>query len=104
MPGSKTTPLAIGSDIWPGLSKLAEECGETVQIIGKIIAFPEGEHPDGQGPLEDRLTDEMADLFATIIYVRTVNDRIDLTRFQDRVQMKYERFMGWHKQEQGASE
>ena len=31
-------PYSIGSDVWPGLSKLAEESGEVVQVIGKIVA------------------------------------------------------------------
>lgn len=100
MPGSRTTPFAIGSDIWPGLSKLAEECGETVQIIGKIMAFPDGDHPDGAGHLAERLENEMADLNAAIMYVKYSNSQeIDHRRFREKRLRKLDRFFGWHDQE-----
>ena len=51
MPGSNHVG-AIGSDVWLGIAKLGEECGESVQVIGKIFAFPDlsraETHPDGQ--------------------------------------------------------
>lgn len=49
-----------------GLSKLIEECGEVMQIAGKLLAYPDGKHPDGKGDLRRRLEDELADLGAAI--------------------------------------
>jgi NTP pyrophosphatase (non-canonical NTP hydrolase) len=102
MPGSKTTPLAIGSDTWPGLSKLTEESGEMTQVVGKIIAFPDTDHPDGKGKLPDRLCEELADLSAAILYVVMANDRISNEDFASRRVMKLERFIRWHEEEQGV--
>ena len=49
-----------------GLSKLTEECGELLQVTGKLMAYPEGTHPDGKGDLYLRLEEEMADALAAI--------------------------------------
>lgn len=35
MPGDGS--FSLGSRTWPGLSKLVEECGEVLQIAGKIM-------------------------------------------------------------------
>ena len=54
-------PYSIGSDHWPGLSKVIEECGEVIQAAGKIIAANgDGQHWDGSD-LRQRLEDEIAD-------------------------------------------
>lgn len=31
--------FSIGSKRWPGISKLIEECGEVLQIAGKLMRF-----------------------------------------------------------------
>jgi NTP pyrophosphatase (non-canonical NTP hydrolase) len=63
-------PFSIGSDIWPGLSKLIEECGEVTQVVGKIIgAHPNVDHWDGTN-LRERLQEELADLSAAICFVK----------------------------------
>jgi hypothetical protein len=41
-------PFAIGSDAWPGTSKLLEEQGELVQVLGKLMAT--GGHEDPGKP------------------------------------------------------
>jgi NTP pyrophosphatase (non-canonical NTP hydrolase) len=101
VPGSKTTPFAIGSDVWPGLAKLSEECGELTQVIGKIMAFPDPDaiHPDGQGKLHDRLTAEMADVMAACEYVMEFNS-VKKGKVKDRIRMKIARFVKWHNEEQ----
>lgn len=58
------------TDRWKGIHKLTEECGEVLQVVGKINVFPDGDHPDGGPPLRQRLEEELADLEAAIIYVR----------------------------------
>lgn len=41
--------FAIGSPVWPGLSKLAEEAGETLQVVGKLMGTGgESAHWDDQ--------------------------------------------------------
>jgi NTP pyrophosphatase (non-canonical NTP hydrolase) len=89
--------LAIGSATWPGLAKLAEECGEVIQVIGKIIAFPNGEHPDGTD-IVARLHDELADIAAAGAFVIEAND-LDRCAIEQRSRLKLDRFRGWHEAE-----
>ena len=46
------------------LAKLAEECGEVVQAVGKILRHGyESAHPDGRGPTNrENLESEIADV------------------------------------------
>lgn len=102
----------IGAQKWSGVSKLMEECGEVLQACGKLIATRgEVKHWDGGPPLDERLIDEMADLFAAIKFV--VHHNFDNApgdrtwpglspmrqRFSDRVKEKMERFDRWHADE-----
>jgi hypothetical protein len=99
MPGGPN-PFAIGARIWPGLGKLVEEAGETLQVAGKIMAFPKEEHPDRKGPLGDRLALELGDLSAVIDYVtlRCLTTK-QAKMYTEQRRMKYERFQAWHKEE-----
>lgn len=84
----------IGSSEWPGLSKLIEECGEVIQIAGKIMAKPEGgQHWDGKGDLAERLGEELADLSAAMEFVLLYNRVPALTQ---RAERKFEQFTYWH--------
>ena len=95
--------MAIGSDVWPGLSKLSEECGELIQVIGKIAAYPDSPHPDGSD-LRQRLMEEMADVAAAIEFVQITNwEAFNPTAFTDRRRLKLGRFLRWHKDEQGRA-
>lgn len=89
--------FAIGSRDWPGLSKLNEECGELVQVIGKLLATGGSvEHWEGE-PLDERLTDELADVQAAIHFVLEHNgERIDRERWRARVVLKLSTFNQWH--------
>lgn len=50
-----------------GLAKLHEEIGELTQETGKKLAyFHSDSHPDGAGPLDDRIRREMADVYAAL--------------------------------------
>lgn len=91
--------MAIGSTVWPGLAKLAEECGELQQIIGKLMAYPEGDHPDGAGPLVERLQEELADVSGAVNFVVAINDDIDGDKHAHRASAKFGRFLGWHQSE-----
>lgn len=85
---------AIGSDYLPGLSKMAEENGEALQVIGKIWGKGDtGAHWDGKKDLVDRLIEEMSDQIAAISWFCHQND-IDID--QARVNEKFAKFERWH--------
>jgi NTP pyrophosphatase (non-canonical NTP hydrolase) len=93
-------PYSIGSKLWPGLSKLIEECGEVGQVAGKLIAtggVPA--HWDGSN-LRERLLEELADLRAAITFVAQVNQLGDDV-MNARAQKKLDQFWAWHR-EQGS--
>lgn len=95
MSGTKPPPdmFAIGSPQWPGLSKLAEESGEVVQVIGKLMGNGgERDHWDGTN-LRARLFDEVADLLAACDFVVEMNG----FNLEQRRQAKLELFRKWHR-------
>mgnify|MGYP001016246410 CR=1 FL=1 len=89
-------PYCLGADNWPGLSKLIEECGEVVQIGGKILGNEGREdHWDGTN-LRTRLEDEMADVLAAITFMLDYGPyEIDSERVVQRSQEKLQRFVEW---------
>ncbi len=95
-------PGAIGSTTWPGTSKLTEECGELLQVLGKIAAYPGGEHPDGTD-IVARLHDELADVMAAAEYVIDAN-RLDAVKIHERIRDKAARFWGWHRAERTSGQ
>jgi len=93
----RVPPLAIGSDTWPGAAKLMEEAGELVQVLGKLAAFPDCDHPDGSD-LRERLTEEAGDVLAALDYFILANtlSRIEI---DDRRLAKADVFRKWHFEE-----
>ena len=79
---------------WKGIGKLVEECGEVMQAAGKAIAFPEGDHPDGKGPVADRLAEECADLYAALDYFVSVNG-LPVAEVRLRRDIKVAKFTAW---------
>lgn len=92
---SAIQPGCIGQRQWPGLLKLAEECGELVQVIGKLMAYPGGEHPDGGPPLVERLQNEIGDLLAAADFTLYAND-LDADDVGARHERKLATFDRWH--------
>lgn len=81
-----------------GLTKLAEECGELVQICTKKIAFPNTDiHDDGKGSMKKRLEEEIADVIAAANFVRNKNN-LDSDFIIKRAKEKLEMFEYWDKQ------
>lgn len=79
-----------------GLAKLAEECGELIQVIGKKLAYYTTQtHPDGGPPLDDRLREEMADVTAAISVVVELHNLNDCV-FHARAKSKRDLFLKWH--------
>jgi NTP pyrophosphatase (non-canonical NTP hydrolase) len=78
-----------------GLTKLLEECGELSQVAAKLIAFPDDNHPDGNGSLRFRLEDEAADVMAAIGFViHTLG--LDEDRILNRAASKMDKFKEWN--------
>lgn len=95
-------PYGIGSDMWPGLSKLIEECGEVIQVAGKILGTGgTAAHWDGTD-LRERLTEELADLGAAMAFVGDHND-LDADALTERMDTKYALFEQWHTEHQGPT-
>ena len=103
------SPISDGSDLtidpvsadssaqaihWRGIGKLAEECGEVLQVVGKAIAFPNDDHPDGNGPVRARFIEELAYLYAALDYFCKANHLPD-EPIARRRQQKLEQFHRW---------
>jgi NTP pyrophosphatase (non-canonical NTP hydrolase) len=97
MPNETPGPYSIGSHHWPGLSKLIEECGEVMQVAGKLIGSGgDPMHWDGTD-LRERLLDELSDLQAALRFFGTMNyEQEAANRFGERVEAKVALFHEWH--------
>lgn len=89
--------FSFGSDVWPGLGKLAEECSEVIQVIGKLIATGgAAKHWDGSN-LKERLQEEIADSLAAIEFVIDTSN-LDRAKLASRRDNKYQLFKKWHRE------
>jgi len=92
--------FSFGAHEWPGIAKLNEECGEVVQVIGKMMNVePDFDidvdtHWDGAN-LRDALTEEMADVLAAIAFV-VEHSHLDEELIAARVKKKRSLFEMWH--------
>jgi NTP pyrophosphatase (non-canonical NTP hydrolase) len=101
-PPKAAGPYSIGSDEWPGLSKLIEEAGEMLQIAGKIIAIRGVEnydHWDGTN-LKERMTEEAADLLAALEFFCARN--LEIQQVHKRAAVKRAKFEEWHLEQSAA--
>jgi len=91
--------FSIGNDVWPGISKLIEECGEVMQVAGKLIgSHGDPAHFDGSNlgsNLKARLESELGDLMAAITFV---SDKcgLDADVIVRRTNEKRDLFLKWH--------
>jgi homospermidine synthase len=92
--------FAFGDKAWPGLAKLAEEAGELVQVIGKLMmTHGESNHWDGSN-LRARLIEEMADEAAAIDFVAShVLTTTEVVWMTERVKQKRALFEEWHEEQ-----
>jgi hypothetical protein len=65
-------PYSIGSKIWPGTSKVIEECGELLEVAGKLMGSG-GDTAHWTGDLRSRLLDELADASSAIHFFAQAN-------------------------------
>ncbi|MEV4517982.1 hypothetical protein AB0K00_54630 [Dactylosporangium sp. NPDC049525] len=95
-----TAPFGIGAEVWPGLAKTAEEAGELLQVVGKLVATAgEPAHYDGSD-LRVRLIEECGDLLAAIGYLTAANGIAD--EVAERAAGKRELFQRWHDDERAG--
>ena len=79
-----------------GLTKLAEECGELIQIVSKKSAYLDTDtHPDGKGSMRTRMEDKIADVAAASEFV-VQNFELNRQRILSRTQEKLSTFRRWH--------
>lgn len=91
--------FAIGDEVYPGLSKVTEECGEVLQVIGKLMAtHGKAQHWDGQD-LAARLVEELADLQAAIVFVMGDGTLHGRALFNERYREKLNLFQRWHREQ-----
>lgn len=99
-PTNGAGPYSIGSDIWPGLSKLIEEAGEVLQVGGKLLGTGGNpQHWDGSN-LRERMLLELADLHAAIVFflVSNYDSGTSEAEFKERRRQKLEQFEAWHQE------
>jgi len=86
---------SIGSDHFPGLSKLVEETGELQQVLGKILGCGTLDHWDGD--LTERLIAELGDVRAAIRFFEDKNlDHMQRIKVYRREAAKLAVFNDWH--------
>lgn len=88
-------PFTFGSDVFPGVAKLVEECGEVLQIAGKLITV-NGENNYWEGrDIHQEFSEELADLLAAVTF--TIDrSGLDQGEIYERATMKLARFKRWH--------
>lgn len=90
------------SQKWAGIAKLQEEMGELQCILGKLSAYPSGEHPDAvyAGPLLKRLQDELGDVLAAVEFFTMMSpEDLKAEDILTRKQMKLKLFLCWERDE-----
>lgn len=78
-----------------GLAKLAEELGELQQVVGKMLAYGAGDHPDGGIELLNRFENESADVTAAMTFVAQ-QFGANGEAVKQRAATKLMRFQQWH--------
>jgi NTP pyrophosphatase (non-canonical NTP hydrolase) len=94
--------FSIGSQVWPGTSKIMEEASELITVLSKLQAT-NGELAYWEGdPLDIRMEDEIADVLAAIeFFLQENGDELDLRRMRARTSDKLKLFRKWHLEQQG---
>lgn len=93
--------FAFGSKVWPGLAKLIEECGEMLQIAGKLMQRG-GRTDHWSGDLEPMAEHEIADVIAAAeTFIGLNEDRLDTEAIWQRVAEKKATFRKWHRDNLG---
>lgn len=87
--------FSIGSERWPGVAKVLEECGELTQVLGKLVQIG-GAQEHWDGDLWPLIEDELADVQASIAYLIDANAVLDKQTIARRKALKESKFWAWH--------
>lgn len=89
----------IGDEEYPGLSKIVEESGEVLQIIGKLInSLGNPQHFDGSN-LRKKLINELADLDAALeFFIAYGLSQNETELLNNRMEEKFNKFKSWHEE------
>lgn len=95
--------FSIGSNCWPGTSKVIEEMGEALQVLGKVIATHGAtDHWDGSD-LRERLIEELGDVLGAMQFWQAENlDAFERIRLSQRAEGKRRLFETWHYEQAGT--
>lgn len=90
---------------WHGIAKLQEEMGELQAVLGKLLAYPTGKHPDERyaAPILDRLHDELGDVAAAVAFFCRNNPEINQAVVNARIEFKTDRLENWHTNHDGMA-
>lgn len=89
------TPMfMIGAEAWNGLSKLNEEAGEVIQVIGKILGTGGNNLHWNIPDLRAKLIEEMGDCYAALVFVARHNGFH--AEMLEQAKRKLERFERWN--------
>lgn len=92
----KGEAFAFGDQRWPGVAKLTEECGEVLQVVGKLL-MTHGDPAHWSGDLRAMLLDEVADLEGAIVFFCRHNlTPLERQAMARRVTAKVATFEEWH--------
>lgn len=80
-----------------GLAKLIEECGEVIQVGGKVLQVGSIDSKHWSGVLRTMMEDEIADLQAAIEYVIEQNS-LNKIKIGVRRARKLKKFKSWDKE------
>lgn len=74
LPLLRSCPIATqSSEQWIGLQYVIQEAGAILQVASEAIAYPAIPHPDGKGPLRDRMVKRIGHLKAAIYFLCELN-------------------------------
>jgi NTP pyrophosphatase (non-canonical NTP hydrolase) len=87
--------FSIGSNVWPGTSKVIEEMGELGQVLGKLIAVA-GDTKHWDGDLRKRLVEEIGDVVAALLFFQHNLTAAEGQQIAERAEKKLALFREWH--------
>lgn len=94
-PATGSGDFSLGGALWPGTSKMIEEQGELLQVLGKLMGS-EGRTDHWSGDLIPMMEDELADVLAATKIFIELNPKLNRVRIDERAAEKMRTFREWH--------
>lgn len=89
--------FGYGDPIWPGLAKVVEEAGETLQVLGKLIMVHGHHAAHWDGDLIAKIEEEIPDLKAALdVFVEINTASLNVEGMDHRYAMKHAKFHEWN--------